>query len=105
IWWLIEPRQSTEVIKYSGTMSHPTYRPDLLGRTMETFAHFIYLESNKHVVMADLQGIPSLLGNGDDGIILFDPMTHTVESNSGVSDHGNAGINKFTADHHCRTLC
>ena len=59
VWWLIEPRRSTEVIKFSGTMSHPSYHPDLRGYTMEAFTHFVYIESNQLLVMADLQGMIS----------------------------------------------
>jgi hypothetical protein len=53
--WLIEPRRTTSVQKFSGTLAHPN-REDELGLTLIAFAHFIYDTSDKELVLADIQG-------------------------------------------------
>jgi hypothetical protein len=59
--WLVEPKRTTFVVKYSGTLVHPTRR-DKVGIIVTAFAHYIYEASNKELVLADIQGIlPSLL--------------------------------------------
>ena len=59
--WLIEPRRSSDVTYFSGTLEHPSYRSDLLGATVVAFAHFVYEFSSKQVVIADLQGMHATL--------------------------------------------
>lgn len=54
--WLVEPRRTTSVVKYSGTLVHPTRR-DQVGIIVTAFAHYIYETSNKELVLADIQGI------------------------------------------------
>lgn len=43
--------------------------------------------------------------NGRDGLVLFDPMTHTLNGNSGIGDFGLEGINAFIRDHQCSEIC
>ncbi|KAJ7842564.1 hypothetical protein B0H14DRAFT_2359538, partial [Mycena olivaceomarginata] len=43
---------------------------------IHTFAHVVWGHSNQTVVFADLQGTPALV-RYKDGMVLFDPMTHT----------------------------
>lgn len=53
--WLVEPRRTKAVRKFSGTLVYPS-RPDKLGQTLSTFAHFVYEYSGKELVFADIQG-------------------------------------------------
>ncbi|EDR04435.1 uncharacterized protein LACBIDRAFT_330566 [Laccaria bicolor S238N-H82] len=53
--WLVEPRRTKAVRKYSGTLVHPN-RQDKLGQTLSAFAHFLYEYSRKELVLADIQG-------------------------------------------------
>lgn len=53
--WLVEPRRTTSVQKFSGTLAHPN-REDELGLTLIAFTHFIYDTSDKELVLADIQG-------------------------------------------------
>lgn len=57
VYWLIEPKRPSTVIKFSGTLRHPASRKDMLGLTIYAFAHFIYLTSKGTRVMADIQGV------------------------------------------------
>lgn len=54
IVWLLEPRRSSIVQKWSGTMVHPN-RSDKLHMTMSAFAHFSLLWSQYTLVFADIQ--------------------------------------------------
>ncbi|KAK7001195.1 hypothetical protein R3P38DRAFT_2559268, partial [Favolaschia claudopus] len=47
---------------------------------------------------------PALVGRKN-GLVLFDPMTHTVGGNSGIGDFGLEGINSFIRDHSCGDVC
>ncbi|EIN11851.1 hypothetical protein PUNSTDRAFT_40300, partial [Punctularia strigosozonata HHB-11173 SS5] len=40
IYWLIEPRRSSSVTKYSGTNVHPNQINNLYAETMQAFAHW-----------------------------------------------------------------
>lgn len=65
--WLVEPRRTTSVIKFSGTLQHPSQH-DKIGKTITAFAHFVYQVSAKTLVFADIQGMrlscaPSLLSD------------------------------------------
>jgi hypothetical protein len=56
ITWLLEPeRGNVQFRKYSGTLEHPRYS-DKQGAMINAFQHFIYLNSNKSLVLADIQG-------------------------------------------------
>ena len=53
--WLIEPRRTKSVVKFSGTLVHPS-RADKVGITLVAFVHFSYEISQKQLVFADIQG-------------------------------------------------
>ena len=53
--WLVEPRRTTSVQKFSGTLAYPNWE-DELGLTLIAFTHFIYDTSDKELVLADIQG-------------------------------------------------
>ena len=96
--WLVEPRRTTSVQKFSGTLVHPV-RNDKLGITLSVFTHFVYEASHQDLVLADIQGLyypsyhhcsnvsytlfnfihpgsPMVIG-GCDTLVLFDLMTHS----------------------------
>jgi len=54
--WLVEPRRTTTVIKFSGTMQHPSTN-DKHGITIAAFAHFVFEFSTRKLVFADIQGM------------------------------------------------
>ncbi|KAF5325455.1 hypothetical protein D9619_009978 [Psilocybe cf. subviscida] len=101
--WLVEPRRSTSVIKFSGTMIHPA-RADNVSLTLAAFAHYVYHSSNHQLVLADIQGTPSAV-EGVDGVVLFDIMTHSPNTDSGIGDHGVKGIEAFVQQHQCNHIC
>ncbi|KAI0629563.1 kinase-like domain-containing protein, partial [Trametes polyzona] len=102
--WLLEPRRSTAVNKWSGTMVHPN-RLDKLHMTMSAFAHFSFLWSESTLVFADLQSSYGRRADKTPAKILFDIMTHTRAGSSGVGDHGLEGLKKFISDHECNDTC
>jgi len=53
--WLVEPRRTKSVVKFSGTLVHPSHT-DKIGVTLMAFAHFSYEISQKRLVFADIQG-------------------------------------------------
>lgn len=53
--WLVKPRRTKTVLKFSGTLNHPN-RQDKVGTTISSFAHFSYQVSNRELVFADIQG-------------------------------------------------
>jgi len=101
--WLVEPRRTKAVRKFSGTLVHPN-RPDKLGQTLSAFAHFVYECSGNELVFADIQGSPMTIRSVDT-LILFDPMSHSRQSDSGIGDHGPDGIETFTTQHTCNYIC
>lgn len=62
--WLVEPRRTKSVRKFSGTLVHPN-RTDKLGKTLSAFSHFVYELSGQEIVLADIQGhtLKFLCGN------------------------------------------
>ncbi|KAJ7327592.1 kinase-like domain-containing protein [Mycena albidolilacea] len=102
--WLVERKRPSTVIKFSGTLVHHSHRRDLRSATISAFAHFVFGYSKRTLVVADLQGTPCLVRNND-GLILFDLMTHTADGDSGVGDFGREGIETFVHDHNCTDLC
>ncbi|KAJ7842432.1 kinase-like domain-containing protein [Mycena leptocephala] len=102
--WLVERKRPTTVIKFSGTLVHRSHRRDLRSATISAFAHFVFGYSKGTLVVADLQGTPCLIRNND-GLILFDLMTHTKDEDSGIGDFGEKGIKSFIDDHQCTDLC
>lgn len=53
--WLVEPRRTKSVMKFSGTLVHPS-RADKVGITLVAFVHFSYEISQKQLIFADIQG-------------------------------------------------
>jgi len=103
--WLAEKRHpSKTVIRFSGTLQHPTAHCDTLHLTVYAFLHFVYGYTKQQLVFADVQGKPEFSnilltldlrltsryfagtpitfesdgGKTVNGILLFDPMTHTT---------------------------
>jgi hypothetical protein len=54
--WLVEPRRTISLIKFSGTLQHPPCN-DKMGETITAFAHFVYIVSKQSLVFADIQGL------------------------------------------------
>jgi hypothetical protein len=103
LMWLVEKRHASErVQKFCGTLRHTSSSSDLAHLTVSAFNHFVYQFTHKKLIYADLQGAftrtfiivgslfilphhcpagtPGLVTVDDkeaEGIILFDPMTHT----------------------------
>ncbi|KAJ7738812.1 kinase-like domain-containing protein [Mycena metata] len=102
--WLAEQKRSTIVEHFTYTLSHKLHKKDLRSATVHAFAHFVWGHSNQTLIFADLQGTPALV-NYKDGMILFDPMTHTKDRASGVGDFGIEGIQSFFHDHVCADVC
>ncbi|KAJ7938507.1 kinase-like domain-containing protein [Mycena leptocephala] len=102
--WLVERKRPSTVTKFSGTLVHRSHRKDLCSATISAFAHFVFGYSKCSLVVADLQGTPCLVRNND-GLILFDLMTHTTDGDSGFGDFGLQGIATFVNDHTCTDLC
>ncbi|KAK7452144.1 hypothetical protein VKT23_012249 [Stygiomarasmius scandens] len=99
ITWLIEPRRTSEVTKYSGTMQQ-VHKNTLPFITMNGFGHFTHYWSHGQMVFVDLQGSPT-----KDGQVLFDPMVHTKTGNACLGDAGFDGIRQFIQGHRCNNIC
>ncbi|KAJ7735776.1 kinase-like domain-containing protein [Mycena metata] len=102
--WLVEGKRPTTVEHFTFTLNHQTRRHDLCAQTIHAFAHFVYGHSNKHIVIADIQGTPAHI-NGQDMMVLLDPMTHAASGDSGIGDFGKPGIQTFIRDHKCGDVC
>ncbi|KAG6836327.1 hypothetical protein H0H93_009077 [Arthromyces matolae] len=101
--YLVEPRRSKSVLKFSGTLQHPI-QSSKMGNTLTAFAHYVFEISGKDIVFADIQGSPISV-NGRDGVVLFDLMSHSNDGTTGVGDHGKKGIKAFVTQHECNSLC
>jgi hypothetical protein len=53
--WLVKPQQTTSVVKFSGTLQHPS-QDNKVGKTITAFAHFVFTISKQSLVFADIQG-------------------------------------------------
>ncbi|KAI0716048.1 kinase-like domain-containing protein [Cerioporus squamosus] len=106
IIWLLERRRTGIVDRWSGTLDQPHRWSDRASATMGAFAHYSMLASGYSLVFVDLQSSHGhLRGGTSDGNVLFDPMTHTLAGESGASDHGIKGLEKFILDHTCSAVC
>ncbi|KAF8225915.1 hypothetical protein L208DRAFT_1304451, partial [Tricholoma matsutake] len=101
IIWFLEPLHQSTVQRYSGTMQHanPTGK---MGYTVATFVHYAYQYSEGALVFTDIQGTMS---SGQNGMILFDVMTHSSDSETGVGDYGPEGIQCWQEQHVCCKMC
>ncbi|KAJ7239857.1 kinase-like domain-containing protein [Mycena rebaudengoi] len=86
-----------------GTLEHPRYT-DKQGATINAFQHFTYINSNKSLVLADIQSSESHAASQKSSI-LFDLMSHTMTGDSGAGDHGDKGIQTFVDQHQCGQRC
>ncbi|KAJ6544934.1 kinase-like domain-containing protein [Mycena sp. CBHHK59/15] len=102
--WLVESKRSSFVEHFTFTLSHKLHKKDLRSATIHAFTHFSWGHSNRSLVFADIQGTPALVGHKD-GMVLFDPMTHTKTGASGIGDFGLEGIQSFIRDHTCGDVC
>ncbi|KAJ7483900.1 kinase-like domain-containing protein [Mycena galericulata] len=104
VTWLLErERGNVQFRKFSGTLEHPRYT-DKQGATIIVFQHFIYINSNKALVLADIQSSESHDASQKSSI-LFDLMSHTLTGDSGAGDHGDKGIQTFVDQHECGQRC
>ncbi|KAJ7496157.1 kinase-like domain-containing protein [Mycena galericulata] len=104
VTWLLErERGNVQFRKFSGTLEHPRYT-DKQGATINVFQHFIYINSNKALVLADIQSSESHDASQKSSI-LFDLMSHTLTGDSGAGDHGDKGIQTFVDQHECGQRC
>jgi len=55
VMWLVEPKRSSLVDRWSGTMQHPNYPDNKFGQTISAFAHFSLVYSKHSMVLVDLQ--------------------------------------------------
>ncbi|KAF6752681.1 kinase-like domain-containing protein [Ephemerocybe angulata] len=101
--WLVEPKRPRAIIKFCGTVAHPV-RSDKIALTVQALLHFIFEQSKGEQVYADIQG-SKVVSNGREKLVLFDPMSHSPESESGLGDHGSFGISAFIAQHRCDYIC
>ncbi|TFK17220.1 hypothetical protein FA15DRAFT_711028 [Coprinopsis marcescibilis] len=107
--WLMEERHASgRIERFSGTLQHSPLHSDITHLTVYAFAHFVYEFTGRQIVLADLQGTPTLLrhsGERIEGVLIFDPMTHTLNQGSGIGDCGVQGINSFLEQHQCGRIC
>ncbi|KAJ7508148.1 kinase-like domain-containing protein [Mycena galericulata] len=104
VTWLLEPeRGNVQFRKYSGNLEHPRYT-DKQGATINAFQHFTYINSNKSLVIADIQSSENH-DPSNKASVLFDLMSHTVTGDSGTGDHGEKGIQTFVDQHKCGQRC
>ncbi|KAJ7323685.1 kinase-like domain-containing protein [Mycena albidolilacea] len=107
VTWLLEREWSNiHFRKYSGTLEHP-HHTDKQGATINVFQHFTYLNSNKTLVLANIQGSKSHNPSNKAGI-LFDLMSrelHILSFDSGTEDHSEDGIQSFVVQHKCGQRC
>ncbi|KAJ7588665.1 kinase-like domain-containing protein, partial [Mycena floridula] len=104
ITWLIEPeRGNSDFKRWTGTMETKTHQ-DKAGTTINAFEHFAYVYSRKQMVFADLQSSESW-DPENRAPVLFDVMTHSIKSDSGVGDFGPEGIEKWVQGHTCVQRC
>ena len=54
--WLVEPKRTKVVERFTHTLYHKAKRNDLRSSTIYTFSHFAFGYSNSTLVFADIQG-------------------------------------------------
>ncbi|KAJ7802342.1 hypothetical protein B0H14DRAFT_2385585, partial [Mycena olivaceomarginata] len=103
-WLLKRERGNVQFRKFSGTLEHPRYTYKQ-GATINVFQHFIYINSNKALVLADIHYEVCPHDASQKASILFDLMSHTLTGDSGAGDHGDKGIQTFVDQHECGQRC
>ncbi|KAJ7837692.1 kinase-like domain-containing protein [Mycena leptocephala] len=102
--YLVEPLRTSSVVqKFTGTFGS-TQDTDKLSATILTFSHFVLQQTACRLAMADIQGSFHTVERVRQ-LVLFDPMTHTIDGKSGIGDHGCAGIRDAIDTHTCTVLC
>ncbi|TRM66468.1 kinase-like domain-containing protein [Schizophyllum amplum] len=110
--FLVEPlRASVVVQKYSGTLTTTTDRSPLIS-TIMALSHFVIHTTAAQFAFADLQGLMDRV-DGKSIRVLFDPMSHSicggtgsgVDGDTGLGDHGAAGIKAIIEGHRCNHIC
>ncbi|KZS86610.1 kinase-like protein, partial [Sistotremastrum niveocremeum HHB9708] len=104
VYWMVEPLSDVQFAKHCGSMAWPLPKTKL-EKILHAFVHFVYEQSNKTVVVADIQSNELINGKAQSKEIVFDIMTHTPEMTSGVGDCGDEGIEAFLTQHQCQDLC
>ncbi|KIK79273.1 hypothetical protein PAXRUDRAFT_161703 [Paxillus rubicundulus Ve08.2h10] len=89
-----------EEVKFSGNLDVRNNH-DLLGCAVDAFAHHVVCDSNRTILLSDLQGIIA----PDDALTLFDPQAHIEDSGSGHWDKESQQIDKFIRSHKCNKFC
>ncbi|KAJ2936136.1 hypothetical protein H1R20_g958, partial [Candolleomyces eurysporus] len=103
LMWLVEKRHASErVQKFCGTLRHTSSSSDLAHLMVSAFNHFVYQFTHEKLIYADLQSLVTVDNEEAEGIILFDPMTHTE---TGIGDFGQLSIDKFLRQHKCKEIC
>ncbi|KAL2064185.1 hypothetical protein VTL71DRAFT_4679 [Oculimacula yallundae] len=95
---LIEPM--IENYKKFNSNSGWASAPDSSSEAMQALSHFSYHDSNRQLLLCDLQG-----GIYQDDFILSDPMIMSQTQEYGPSDLGIDGINSFFIRHRCGFFC
>ncbi|KAG8896914.1 hypothetical protein FRC00_005055 [Tulasnella sp. 408] len=102
--FLVEPlRSTTAVTKFSGTLSSRVATDGLSG-TINAFSHYAAQCFAANRVFCDLQGSFHKSAT-ETAFILFDPMTHSINGDSGPGDHGVEGLQAFIKSHKCSQHC
>jgi len=93
-------------LKFSGTLGAQN-RQDKRSATVMAFSHFVIEDTACQYMFADIQGSMdrSTTMHNESVLTLFDPMTHTPASQSGLGDHGLEGFEDFLKCHRCTTIC
>ncbi|KIK73680.1 hypothetical protein PAXRUDRAFT_177766, partial [Paxillus rubicundulus Ve08.2h10] len=89
-----------EEVKFSGNLDVGNNH-DVLGRAVDAFAHHVVCDSDRTILLSDLQGIIA----PDGALTLFDPQAHTEDSGSGHWDKGSQQIDEFIRSHKCNKFC
>ncbi|KAF7368975.1 Atypical/Alpha protein kinase [Mycena venus] len=98
--YLVEPLRTSSVVhKFTGTFG-ASRGTDKLTSTILAFNHYCMEDTACLLAFADLQG-----SRHGGGMVLFDPMTHTIKGTSGTGDHGPKGIRDTINDHTCNIFC
>ncbi|KAJ7304679.1 hypothetical protein DFH08DRAFT_825434 [Mycena albidolilacea] len=84
---------ASAIIKFTSTLDHKPRSTDLQILTIHASAHYVFGATNGSLVMADIQRTPATVC-GNDGLVLFDIMTHTQE-----------GHQILITTHECTQLC
>ena len=93
----------------SGSFSKFTNNADYISsvagaNVLEAFGHYTYSESNKELMVCDLQGV---FNPATEAWALTDPQVHSLGTPSqyGRADRGQQGMDEFFSQHTCGEIC